>query len=160
MKKYLQLLILILLPLSIFAHELEVKIVDNKNGTFTILGQFNTGESAAGALVILEALNTKEILKEARLDDNGKLTLKIPTQPYQIVFDDEDEDHKIIKEGIEPIGGFKKQEVKQQKQSKTNMQISSSKAVTICIIIAFILLFAILFISIRNTNKLLNELKK
>ncbi|MFY9073845.1 hypothetical protein OZZ08_02705 [Malaciobacter mytili] len=159
MKKYLKILILMLLPLSIFAHELEVEIVDNKDGTFTILGQFNTGESAAGALVILEALNTNKVLKEARLDDNGKLTLKIPLEPYQIVFDDEDEDHKIIKAGVEPIGGFKKQEIKKEK-SRTNMQISSSNAVTICIIIAFILLFATIFISIKNTNKLLNELKK
>ncbi len=160
MKKYLQLIILTLLPLSIFAHELEVKIVDNTDGTFTIHGQFNTGESAAGALVILEALNSNKVLKEARLDDDGKLTLKIPQEPYQIIFDDEDEEHKIIKTGVEPIGGFKKEEIKQKQQSKTNMQISSSNAVTICIIIAFILLFATIFISIKNTNKLLNELKK
>lgn len=55
MKKYLKILILMLLPLSIFAHELEVEIVDNKDGTFTILGQFNTGEKCSWGFSYLEA---------------------------------------------------------------------------------------------------------
>ncbi|MEN5407298.1 hypothetical protein [Aliarcobacter butzleri] len=40
------------------------------------------------------------------------------------------------------------------------MQISSSPAVTISIVLAFILLFATIFISIKNTNKLLKKIQK
>jgi hypothetical protein len=164
MKTIFKSIFLLLTPLYLFAHSLILDTMDNEDGTITVHGEFNTGESAAGALLKLEALNSGEILYQKRLPDDGELTIPIPKLPYQIILDG-GPGHSVTKEGIAPIGGFEKQveikpKQKKQKPSRNMMQISSSKAVTYSIIAAFILLFATIFISIRNTNKLIKKIKE
>jgi hypothetical protein len=159
MKKYLILFLLFLLNTNINAHELEVNIIDNKNNTMTIFALLNTGESSAGILVRLEDKKTKETIFEKRFPSDNKLIVDIPKFAYIIVFDEGDDD-LTIKEGIPPKEGFQKQKIEQKKtKSRTNTQISTSNAVTISIAIAFFLLLLTIFVSIRNTNKLLKELQ-
>ncbi|AXH08793.1 hypothetical protein CP960_05510 [Malaciobacter halophilus] len=164
MKKISSFLIILLTPIFLFSHSLVLSVMDNEDGTITVQGVFNTGQSAAGALLILEALHNKEILYEKRLPASNELTVDIPKIPYQIVLDG-GEGHTVIKDGIAPPEGFKEVKTskenkeKPRKRSRTDATIATSNAVTISIIIAFVLLFATIFISIKNTNKLLLELK-
>ncbi|AXX91399.1 hypothetical protein CPU12_03055 [Malaciobacter molluscorum LMG 25693] len=158
MKKIVKIVIILLIPYFLYAHELEMNIVNNNDNTLTISGMFNTGETAAGALLKLEAKNTKEILFQKRLPSSNSLRVTIPTIEYMIILNGGDDDI-VKKEGIAPKGGFKK-EHSQKKASRTNANIATSKAVTISIAIAFLLLFATIFISIKNTNKLLKEIEK
>ncbi|MBL3519723.1 hypothetical protein ACNSOP_02300 [Aliarcobacter lanthieri] len=158
--------IFLLTPLYIFAHSLVLYVDDNKDGTITIAGEFNTGESAAGALVKLEALHSGEILFQQRLTDD-EIIVDIPKIPYKIVLDGGGADHQEEKIGIPPPSGFDKVEEKvvkteakkEQKPNRSLIQISSSPAVTISIVLAFILLFATMLVSIRNTNKILKKLE-
>ena len=164
MKNLLKLLIILLLPTYIFAHSLVLYVDDNKDGTITVFAEFNTGESATGAIIKLVALHSNEILFQKRLTDEDMI-LDIPKIPYKVVVDDGDE-HSSEKIGIAPPNGFEKVEAsqikvqKEERKSRSLLEISSSKAVTVSIILAFILLFATLFISIKNTQKILNEIKK
>ena len=165
MNKILKLLILLLLPISVFAHSLLLNILDNEDNTITIEGGFNTGESAAGALIKIEAINSGEILFEQRLPDESELTIEIPKEPYKIILNG-GEGHTVVKDGIAPLNGFEKKEQKEVKKKQKNenpklsTQLSANPAVTVSIILAFILLFATILISIRNTNKILNEIKR
>eukprot|EP01029_Cantina_marsupialis_P028865 TRINITY_DN778106_c0_g1_i1.p2 TRINITY_DN778106_c0_g1~~TRINITY_DN778106_c0_g1_i1.p2 ORF type:complete len:165 (-),score=19.56 TRINITY_DN778106_c0_g1_i1:79-573(-) len=161
MKKIINLLLLISLPISLLAHSLVLSVFDNEDGTLTASGMFNTGESAAGAIVKLES-NSGEILYEKRLPDEGELTINIPSTPYKVILEG-GPGHVAIKDGIPPKGGFKAESVKKEtkkvkKPTRTDMTVSTSKAVTISIVLAFILLFATIIVSIRNTNKLLTNL--
>jgi len=67
MKKISSLLLILLTPIFLFSHSLVLSVMDNEDGTITAQGVFNTGQSAAGALLVLEALHNKEILFEKRL---------------------------------------------------------------------------------------------
>jgi len=161
MKKLIISVFLLLTPVYILGHSLVLNVVDNQDDTMTVEGMFNTGESAAGALVKIQAIGSEKIIFQQRLSDTKELTVKIPTIPYMIILDG-GEGHTVEQIGIPPRNGF--EEVvnvkKKKKPSKTTMSFSSSYAVTISIIFGFILLFATIFISIKNTNKLLSELKK
>ncbi|ADG92215.1 conserved hypothetical protein [Arcobacter nitrofigilis DSM 7299] len=157
MKIYLKIITLILLGLNLYAHELDIKVKDNNDNTMTITALFNTGESAAGVLLKLEDKLTKEILYEQRIPSNNKLVIDIPKIAYLIVLDEGDDDI-TIKEGIPPKEGFQEQNSKKKEKKRTDAQFSTSKAITISIAIAFLLLFATIFISIRNTNKLMKML--
>lgn len=163
MKKLINIIILVLTPIYLFSHSLVLNVLDNQDGTISIEGEFNTGESAAGALVKIITLNSEEILFEQRLTDDKEMIIDIPKIPYKIVLDG-GPGHTEEKMGIPPKGGFEKVEEsktkKEEKPSRNNMQISTSPAITISIVFAFILLFATIIISIRNTNKILNQLKQ
>jgi len=159
--------IFLLTPLYMLAHSLVLGIYNNNDGTLSIVGEFNTGESAAGALVKLQALHSGEILFQQRLTDD-ELVVEIPKIPYKVVLDGGD-GHIDEKIGVAPPSGFEKLEVKENPKPHTqkhdtpnrmSIKISSSLAVNVSIIFGFILLFATMFISMKNTNKLLEEIKK
>lgn len=157
MKIKLNIMILMLLPLSLYSHSLLLNVIDNEDGTIMIAGAFNTGESAAGAMVRIKATSSDEILYEKRLGSEGEVNIKIPKIPYQIILDG-GKGHTIVEDGIPPKEGFIIKERK--KKARTDASISTSKAVIVSISIAFILLFATIFMSARNTNKLMQEIKK
>ncbi|RXJ68906.1 hypothetical protein CRV08_05570 [Halarcobacter ebronensis] len=165
MNRLIKVAIVALFPIYLYSHSLVLNLMDNEDGTITASGMFNTGESAAGAMVRILAIESQEILYEKRLPENSELTIPIPKVAYTVVLDG-GPGHTVSKPGIEPQGGFIKEKMpkegknKKEQPSRTNMQISSSNAVTYSIIVAFLLLFATIFISIKNTNKLLQELKK
>lgn len=165
MKKFINIVFLILTPIYLFAHSLVLNILDNQDDTITVEGMFNTGESAAGALIKIETLDSGETLFQQRLSDDTEMIIEIPKVPYKVILDG-GPGHTAEKEGIPPKAGFQKVEKKEEPQkkkeerpSRNNMQISSSPVITISIILAFILLFATIIISIKNTNRLINELK-
>ncbi|RXJ57975.1 hypothetical protein [Candidatus Marinarcus aquaticus] len=163
MKKLFYLFCTFIMSLTLYAHTLVLNLDDNEDGTLFIQGMFNTGESAEGALVIVESLDNQEVLFKKRLPSSSELIVPMPKVAYHVVLDG-GPGHTVIKEGIEPIGGFKVEEKKETKKQKApnraNMQISNSPAVTISIVIAFTLLIATIVISIFNTNRLMRELKK
>ncbi len=162
MKKILIAFCVLFLQTNIYAHSIIMNVFDNDDGTISIEGVFNTGESAQGALVKFEAVNGGEVLFQKRLPDEGELVVDIPKVKYKIVLDG-GSGHKVVKHGIAPEEGFIEEERKEvegnDKKEKTNMKFSSSNAVTLSIVLAFLLLFAILFISIKNTNKILEKIR-
>lgn len=165
MKKLTTVVFLLITPMYLFGHSLVLNVFDNGDNTISIEGAFNTGESAAGALVRIELIESGEVIVKQRLSDDEEFTIEIPQFPYNIILDG-GPGHIVEKVGMPPQNGFKKIEIntekpkKEKRPSKTSMEVSSSPAVAISIIIAFILLFATIIISIKNTNKLINELRK
>ena len=165
MKKLTTIVFLLITQMYLFGHSLVLNVFDNGDNTISIEGAFNTGESAAGALVRIELIESGEVIVKQRLSDDEEFTIEIPQFPYNIILDG-GPGHTVEKVGIPPQNGFKKVETntekpkKEKRPSKASMEVSSSHAITISIIIAFILLFATIIISIKNTNKLINELRK
>ena len=108
-----KILIFVFFSMSLFAHNLIMNVIDNKDNTITVVGEFSTGEDAAGAMIRLESLVNAEVLYKQRLPQESELTINIPKEPYQIVLDG-GPGHTIVKEGIAPLEGFKK-EIKERK---------------------------------------------
>ena len=103
-----KILIFMFFSMSLFAHNLIMNVIDNKDNTITVVGEFSTGEDAAGAMIRLESLVNAEVLYKQRLPQESELTINIPKEPYQIVLDG-GPGHTIVKEGIAPLEGFKKE---------------------------------------------------
>jgi len=149
---------------SIFAHSLLLNVYNNENNTIQVEGMFDTGEAATGAQVRLESLSTQKVLYVKRLPLEGELTIKIPQEPYQIILDG-GPSHSIIKEGIPPISGFiktstsTKKNLNSQKESIKNKINTKNNIILLSILITILLFLITIFISIRNTNKLLKILK-
>lgn len=91
--------ILISFVMSMYAHNLIMNVMDNADNTITVVGEFSTGEDAAGALIRLESLLSGEILYKERLPQESELTITIPKEPYQIVLDG-GPGHTIVKKGL------------------------------------------------------------
>lgn len=146
-------LLLLLVLTNLFAHKIVLNIIDNDNDTITIVGGYDTGQSAANALVRLESLNSGEILYEARLPDESEMVVKIPSEPYKIVLDG-GVGHSQIKEGIPPKDGFKVKLKKQTKSISQKQQLNIAYVITLTIAILFMILT--MFFSYKNTKKLIN----
>jgi len=162
-KKIINIVFLCLLPSFLFSHSLILNIDDNEDGTITVEGVFNTGQLAPGAEIRMESLVTGEVLYKKRLPDESELTINIPKVPYQVVLDG-GPGHQVVKDGIEPEGGFAKELNKESKEVKLSKSRNSMQELPfemiISIVVAFILLFITIFISIKNTNKLIRELQE
>ncbi len=157
--------IFLTLTLSLYAHNLLMSVMDNEDNTITVIGEFSTGEKAAGALVRLESLVSGEILFKQRLPVESELTIDIPKEPYQVVLDG-GPGHTIVKEGIESLEGFAK-EVKEKAKSNSvklskpeefnnDWSLTTIILFTVCIV----LLLLALYFSSKNTNKILNEIRQ
>lgn len=157
MKKIiLSLVFLLFFFTDVFAHKLILTVYGNDDDTITIEGEFDTGASAVGALVRLETLNTGDVLFQKRLPQESELVVKIPEEPYQIVLDG-GPGHISVEKGIAPEKGFSIQPDK-----KKNVNLSKTGSVNFAFVIsitgAFCLLFLTLFISMKNTNKILKAI--
>jgi len=156
--KILFILMSFLIPVFVFGHSLLLNVFDNDDNTISVEGIFNTGELAPGAEIRIESLLTGEVLYKARLPDESELIINIPKEPYQVVLDG-GPGHQVIKEGIEPKDGFSKNISKKRKEIKIskprNRGLGLPIEMIISVAIAFGLLFVTIFISIRNTNKLM-----
>ncbi|MBE0497528.1 MAG: hypothetical protein IBX45_14015 [Campylobacterales bacterium] len=161
MMRWIEMVLLLLLPVGMFAHSLVVSAMDNEDGTMTIVGAFSTGESAAGALIRLEALASGAVLFEKRLPDESELGVPIPREAYKIVLDG-GPGHQASMEGIAPKGGFDKapDEAKASQSTPPARQNKTSQATVILVMMAFLLLCGTMVVSYRNTNKLLRALKQ
>lgn len=151
--------------MSLFAHNLIMNVIDNKDNTITVVGEFSTGEDAAGAMIRLESLVNAEVLYKQRLPQESELTINIPKEPYQIVLDG-GPGHTIVKEGIAPLEGFKK-EIK-EKEKEVNTKLSTAQnannewdLLTIFFFVLCLILFGLaIYFSNKNTNKILEKLKE
>jgi hypothetical protein len=146
------------------AHTLLMNIMNNDDDTFTVRGEFSTGELASGALIKLESLISGNILFQQRLPASSELVIAIPKEPYQVVLDG-GPGHSVVKEGIAPLGGFPA-DVKAK--ASTGGKLSQAQngngewdLATVTMFSIAVLLFALtLYFSSRNTQLLLRELKK
>lgn len=160
-----KILIFMFFSMSLFAHNLIMNVIDNKDNTITVVGEFSTGEDAAGAMIRLESLVNAEVLYKQRLPQESELTINIPKEPYQIVLDG-GPGHTIVKEGIAPLEGFKK-EIK-EKEKEVNTKLSTAQnannewdLLTIFFFSLCLILFGLaIYFSNKNTNKILEKLKE
>lgn len=153
--------ILLLLPTLIYAHELILNVKDNQDNTITVEGLFDTGELTPEAQVRLEALATGEVLYKERLPQTSQLIIKIPNEPYQIVLDGGPH-FQEVKKGVAPKNGFTKNTNKSENSKLSKSRDNDdeySTALIVTISLAFLLLFATIIVSMRNTNKLMAQLK-
>jgi hypothetical protein len=150
--------VMIFLPLfaDAYAHKLILSEYDNGDDTLTIKGKYDTGASAAGALVRLEALNRGDILFKKRLTVESELTVKIPDEPYQIVLDG-GPGHLSIQKGIPPSKGFATGRKENQK-AKLSAPPAMNMALVVSVVLAFCLLFSTIGVGIYNTNKILTAI--
>lgn len=155
--------IFIFLSINLFAHSLVMNLYDNKDNTITVVGEFSTGEDAAGALIKIESLVSGEILFKERLPQSSELVIAIPKEPYQVVLDG-GPGHTIIKEGIAPLEGFNeelKAKIDTKKFSKSQEIIGEWNIISILFFILCLILFAMaIYFSNKNTNKILQQLKE
>lgn len=149
-------LMIIVCTSSLFSHTLLLNIVDNKDGSIQIEAAFNTGQTAAGALVKIESLYSGKILLEKRLPDESELKFRIPFEPYSVILDG-GRGHRIVKNGPAPHGGFKKE----AKMSISNQKRAFKNSNTLPVLwsSACIILLLILFFWIWNSHKLMTMLK-
>lgn len=160
-----KILIFVFFSMSLFAHNLIMNVIDNKDNTITVVGEFSTGEDAAGAMIRLESLVNAEVLYKQRLPQESELTINIPKEPYQIVLDG-GPGHTIVKEGIAPLEGFKK-EIK-EKEKEVNTKLSTAQnannewdLLTIFFFVLCLILFGLaIYFSNKNTNRILEKLKE
>jgi len=149
------------LTIGLFAHNLLLNVHDNGDNTITVAGEFSTGEDASGAMIRLESLVSGDVLFQQRLPKESELTVEIPKEPYQIVLDG-GPGHTIIKDGIAPKEGFK-EEVKAKNKQITAPKKAMNEWNNITIIfftICIILFMLAIYFSNKNTNKILQELRK
>lgn len=149
---YRKMMILMLVFTSLFAHKILLNVIDNDDDTLTLIGGYDTGQSAANAQIRLEALSDGRVLFEARLPDESEMVVKIPDEPYQIVLDG-GAGHQQIKKGIEPKAGFKTKPKNQTKTISQKQQLNIAYITTL--LIAIILMLLTMFFSYKNTQKLL-----
>ncbi len=154
--------ILISFVMSMYAHNLIMNVMDNADNTITVVGEFSTGEDAAGALIRLESLLSGEILYKERLPQESELTVTIPKEPYQIVLDG-GPGHTIVKKGVAPLEGFNQELKGKSINSKLSKPQESNNwnVITILFFTVCLILFALaIYFSNKNTNKILHQLKK
>lgn len=163
MKKILIIIGLFILT-NLYAHTLIMNLIDNEDDTITIAGQFSTGQNAVDAMVRIEALNSGDILFQKRLPDVGELTIPIPKEPYQVVLDG-GPGHQLVEEGIAPISGYivsKNNEEPEKKELSKAIDSKNSWSIAYIVLITITLLLVLLtiYISKRNTDKILRMIKE
>lgn len=149
-------LLIILLSSSLFSHKILLNLIDNEDGTIIIEGAFDTGGTAAGALIKVESLLSSKILFEKRLPNESELIFKIPDEPYKVILAG-GKGHEVIQVGPAPLLGFTK---KAKINISVNKKVSKrTNTLTILWSICICLLSLILFFWLRNTKKLILLLK-
>lgn len=152
-------LMLLLVGSWLYAHTLLVNVIDNGDDSMTVVGEFSTGELAAGALVRLESLVSGEVLFRQRLPEESELTLPIPSEPYQVVLDG-GPGHQVVRRGIPPKEGFSVS-VDAQNVPKLSQPKDGNEAWSMPVIFFFCaswVLFGVgLMFSAKNTKRILRE---
>ena len=98
MKKFLSVVLLLLLSVSAFAHTLMMTVNSNDDGTATVAGFFSTGTEASGVKAMIK--DTKgNVLASGKTDEIGEWTFRIPSVDY-VVFLDAGVGHQVEEKGI------------------------------------------------------------
>ena len=109
MKKFLVLIIGVLMSVAAFAHAPLISVDDNGDGTVYIEGGFSNGASGEGVEIIIvkdkayngpeETFKGKEIIYKGKLDAKGSITMPKPaTEKYEVYFN-AGEGHVASKKG-------------------------------------------------------------
>ena len=109
MKKFLVLVIGVLMSVVAFAHAPLISVDDNGDGTVYIEGGFSNGASGEGVEIIIvkdkayngpeETFKGKEIIYKGKLDAKGSITMPKPaTEKYEVYFN-AGEGHVASKKG-------------------------------------------------------------
>ena len=148
------LFIFLILKSFVLSHTLVLNLMDNEDGTIQISSMFNTGQSAAGALVKAKLINSDKIIYEKRLPEEGEINFKIPNSPYLVILDG-GPGHSIQKEGIPPKEGYKEDIKKQKKIAKQSNNFDNKILVKLVLwFISFLLIILIVFLYFKNTRRL------
>lgn len=164
MKNKFIVILMFLLTSFVYSHTLLLNVFDNEDNTITVEGVFSTGETAPGAQIRLESLSSGEILYKKRLPEESELIIDIPKESYKVILNG-GPGHQIIKDGISPKEGFQKLSISKNinvtssNPSNNKEGISEGEIILFSILIALLLLIITIFISIKNTNRLIYELK-
>ncbi len=108
MKKYFFFLLFIFCSstaMTALAHTPVLILMDNEDGTLTIEGGFSTGAGAEGVRCSVKTMKDGNIILSQQFPESSSITVQIPKEPYQVVFDG-GPGHKVVKKGPEPPGGF------------------------------------------------------
>jgi len=108
MKKYFFFFFLILLSsraIPALAHTPVLMLQNNEDGTLTVEGGFSTGAGAEGVNFYVKTLKDGKIIFSRKFPESSDITVQIPREPYQVVFDG-GPGHKVVKTGPAPPGGF------------------------------------------------------
>ncbi|CAM3999504.1 hypothetical protein [Arcobacter cloacae] len=70
---------------SAFAHSAIMSCFDNGDGTITCEGGFSDGSSSSGVAFIVE--QNKKAVIETKMDDNGEVTFKKPSEDFVVILD-------------------------------------------------------------------------
>nr|WP_314531487.1 hypothetical protein [uncultured Fusobacterium sp.] len=109
MKKFLVLVMGVLMSALVYAHAPLISIDDNGDGTIYIEGGFSNGSAAEGVEIIVvkdkayngpeESFKGKEVLYKGKLDAKNSLTMPKPaTDKYEVYFN-AGEGHVVGKKG-------------------------------------------------------------
>ena len=156
MKKLLFSFLILMTPFTVFAHSLNLSVINNNNDSITIIGKLDTGARAVGAMVRLVSEISGKKLFEKRLPQEGELTVAIPKEPYQIMLNVGPE-HITLKKGIPPRNGFS---VKPDKKTRTAKNRNLSVAMLVTVGTAFCLFLTTIYLSSRNTKKIIELISR
>lgn len=166
MNKIIQIpILLIVLQSFLLSHTLLLNIFDNEDNTIQVEGIFSTGEPASGAQILLKSLSGGKVLYKKRLPLEGELTINIPQEPYQVILNG-GPGHNITQKGIAPKNGFVKKNNTEEiifskiDKNTTDKKDSRNSIIYYGLIGTFLLLLFTIFISIRNTNKIITILRE
>jgi hypothetical protein len=144
------LFMLFIMAMPASAHTPLLMLEDNEDGTLTVQGAFSTGAGAAGIDFYVKNKKEGKILLHQKFPEPSTIEIKIPAEPYYLVFDG-GPGHKVVKEGPAPPGGFTKNlEAASLKPEKSD---ASGIPVPIPLLIIVVVVAAILVFLIPKATK-------
>ena len=91
--------------LPVFAHSPLLIIEDNDEEFVYVKAGFSNGQDASGMALIVKSKFDDHVIETMQFPDTSTLTIKIPAEPYYLVFDG-GPGHTIAKNGPAPASGF------------------------------------------------------
>lgn len=90
---------------SLCAHTPLLIIEDSDDENVYIKAGFSNGQDAGGMTLFVKSKFDNRIIEQMKFPEISQLTLRIPAEPYYLVFDG-GPGHKVVKNGPAPGTGF------------------------------------------------------
>ena len=91
--------------LPVFAHSPLLIIEDSDEEFVYVKAGFSNGQDASGMTLIVKSKFDDRIIETVRFPETSSVSIKIPAEPYYLVFDG-GPGHTIAKNGPAPASGF------------------------------------------------------
>lgn len=104
-KRSLLVCVLSIFMLPVFAHSPLLIIEDSDEEFVYVKAGFSNGQDASGMTLMVKSKFDDRIIETMQFPETSSLTIKIPAEPYYLVFDG-GPGHTIAKNGPAPEGGF------------------------------------------------------